>query len=721
MFESPAERQAAATLLFRRAVGDAPVLDHVGGLADVTLPAADVRANPRLRQLRARLERRPAATHVAILTPADIAALKPGLVVRSRADFAEAIRRAAFWFFAAFWMAHLLRRWRGAQDDPLVLPVLLMLSGIGLMSMIALRDPLRDTLTASTFANGIAGGLVLLLAASEVDFEASPLRRAVIAPLGLALGLAALLLVLGTGPGTSGVKVNLFGVQPVEAIRLLVVFALAAYFARRLDLLRELSEPPTRDASLAARPARAALEGRSSGRRQHGARARVLLPPEGSRSGAGAVVRGDGAVRDRARTRRVRLRRLRPAVPRLRRGLSDRASVDGRPAGLDLAGSLEQRRAGRQPDRARAVGPRDRIDLGQRPGTRQPAIDSCRPHGLRAGRRRRGARIRRRRGGRRALRDPELAMSADRRTRTRGLHRVSGCRRRARARRPGLRDRQRPARAVPARRGCHAVSQLRALVDARQLLRCRRRARRGEATRADSPAPASPSAHAGRGPDRVRRCGSRPGRVGAGRQGGHVRDRLEPERAGGRRLQVRIQPTADRGGATDRARHDLRPQRAGARDEQAAGDRVDRERLQEGRSSTRAGVPIGRCPVLSAGWRPLQRSRGLGSSDELGRAELLVPRARQRRQAQRLRRRPARRRASSTRGPARTSGRSSATTASCCRSCDTVSTRAIRASRRSSRVHATCGRRSTRDSRCGSRRRCGPASPAAATRAAPPS
>ena len=78
------------------------MLDHVGGLADVTLPAADVRADPRLRQLRARLERRPAATRVAILTPADIASLKPGLVVRSRADFADAIRRAALWFFAAF-------------------------------------------------------------------------------------------------------------------------------------------------------------------------------------------------------------------------------------------------------------------------------------------------------------------------------------------------------------------------------------------------------------------------------------------------------------------------------------------------------------------------------------------------------------------------------------------------------------------------------------------
>jgi cell division protein FtsI/penicillin-binding protein 2/cell division protein FtsW (lipid II flippase) len=54
-----------------------------------------------------------------------------------------------------------------------------------------------------------------------------------------------LLLLFGSGPGTSGVKVNLFGAQPVEVIRLLVVFALAAFFGRRLELLRVLSEPAT--------------------------------------------------------------------------------------------------------------------------------------------------------------------------------------------------------------------------------------------------------------------------------------------------------------------------------------------------------------------------------------------------------------------------------------------------------------------------------------------
>src|SRR5207249_3171828 len=196
-------------------------------------------------RLRARLALHPGARTVAVLTPADIVTLKPRLVVRTRQEFAAAVREAAVWFFAAFWAAHLVRRWRRADDDPVLLPAVMLLSGVGFMAMLALRDPLRDTISAAAFASGVGFGVALLVAASEVDFEASPLRRAVLGPFGLAVALAALLLVFGKGPGTSGVKVNLLGFQPVELIRLLIVFSLAAYFARRLDFLRELSEPPT--------------------------------------------------------------------------------------------------------------------------------------------------------------------------------------------------------------------------------------------------------------------------------------------------------------------------------------------------------------------------------------------------------------------------------------------------------------------------------------------
>ena len=45
----------------------------------------------------------------------------------------------------------------------------------------------------------------------------------------------------GSGPTGSNARVNLLGIQPVEVVRLLVVFSLAAYFARRWQFLRELS------------------------------------------------------------------------------------------------------------------------------------------------------------------------------------------------------------------------------------------------------------------------------------------------------------------------------------------------------------------------------------------------------------------------------------------------------------------------------------------------
>jgi cell division protein FtsW (lipid II flippase)/cell division protein FtsI/penicillin-binding protein 2 len=242
-FTSAAERQAVALALYQRATSTS--LDHVGALADVTIPVATVRGDRRLAQLGARVARRPEMAVVPLLSRSDLLAMKPRLAVRSVGQFNRSLARAVAGFLGAFWIVHLVRRWRQRKDDPFVLPAILLLSGIGLTTMIALRDPLRDTIAADAFAGGAALGMVLLLLASEVDFEASPLRRAVMLPLFLALALAAILLAFGSGPGSSGVKVNLFGAQPVEMIRLLVVFALAAYFGRRLELVRELSEPAT--------------------------------------------------------------------------------------------------------------------------------------------------------------------------------------------------------------------------------------------------------------------------------------------------------------------------------------------------------------------------------------------------------------------------------------------------------------------------------------------
>jgi cell division protein FtsW (lipid II flippase) len=242
MFPEPAEQAAVAAAVYDRVHGPAASpLSHVGALAGLTLPADRVRADRRLTVLNERLRSR-GGDAVPIFTVADIAALKPSVVVRTSEDYRWRMLAATVWFMAAFWLAHGARAIAGTTGDPLLLPIVQLLSGLGLMAMVALRDPLRDTLAAATAVSGIAVGCLVWCAVSAIDFERPRLRRDVSGPLALAVLLAAALLVFGDGPTGSGAKVNLWGVQPVEAIRLLVVFSLAAYFARHWQFLREFSE-----------------------------------------------------------------------------------------------------------------------------------------------------------------------------------------------------------------------------------------------------------------------------------------------------------------------------------------------------------------------------------------------------------------------------------------------------------------------------------------------
>ena len=111
-FPSPIERQTAALALYRRATSPRAPLDHVGALADVSVPAATVRADRRLVRLGAELARRPGLSEVRVLSRSDIVSMKPRLAVRSLAQFNRRVARAMAVFIAAFWVAHLLRRWR---------------------------------------------------------------------------------------------------------------------------------------------------------------------------------------------------------------------------------------------------------------------------------------------------------------------------------------------------------------------------------------------------------------------------------------------------------------------------------------------------------------------------------------------------------------------------------------------------------------------------------
>src|SRR6185369_11543869 len=167
--------------------------------------------------------------------------LKPLLVVRRPAQFQRAFYLWCGIFLGAFWLVHIFWSLRGFQGDQMFLPALLALSGIGLVLMVSLRDPVRDNLLFVDFAQGAAAGAVLLAVLSSFNYQRL-MGKLSFVPLLASFGLSVLLVLFGTGPGTSDAKVNLFGFQPVELIRLLLVFFLAGYFAQRWDLLRHARE-----------------------------------------------------------------------------------------------------------------------------------------------------------------------------------------------------------------------------------------------------------------------------------------------------------------------------------------------------------------------------------------------------------------------------------------------------------------------------------------------
>jgi len=239
-------------------------VQNVGELGRLRVPVSEIEKSSRLPGLRARAKgTAPGATDTAnqeatvhLLTIAQLRQLKPHFIVRSRAQFRTQLLLWGALFFVSFLGVHAFLTLRQFPGDRLLLPILLVLCGLGLMVMISVRDPLRDMLLFRTFVQGVFGGLLLFAAASQLDLESPRLRRLTFLPLGLAAILSVLLITLGSGPGGSDAKVNLFGFQPVEVIKILIVVFLSSYFFDRWEFLRELTE---KRAGLGALPGRLRL------------------------------------------------------------------------------------------------------------------------------------------------------------------------------------------------------------------------------------------------------------------------------------------------------------------------------------------------------------------------------------------------------------------------------------------------------------------------------
>ena len=175
-----------------------------------------------------------------------VSKLKPLWVVRSPAEFRREFLIWCALYFAGFYLVWIAWRLRHFTGDSAILPALHLLSGIGLILMVSLHDPLRDTLEFRKFALGVFLGCLLLLLPLIRALDYRRLAEWIYTPLLAAFVLFALLLRFGTGPGTSDNKVNLGPFQPVEVIKILVVLFLAGYFARNWERLRDLRQKSLR-------------------------------------------------------------------------------------------------------------------------------------------------------------------------------------------------------------------------------------------------------------------------------------------------------------------------------------------------------------------------------------------------------------------------------------------------------------------------------------------
>ena len=177
-----------------------------------------------------------------VLTASDISALKPFLTVRTPGEFRLQVLLYGLAYVLAFHLVSLVWWLRGIRGDRLLLAVAHLLTAIGFAVLLSRPDPVRDSLLFVRFAEGTIVGLLVMTALSLIEFGGTRFVEFSYLPLAGALSLSVVLILFGSGPGSSNAKVNVGPLQPIEAIRLLLALFLAGYFARRWELLQRASQ-----------------------------------------------------------------------------------------------------------------------------------------------------------------------------------------------------------------------------------------------------------------------------------------------------------------------------------------------------------------------------------------------------------------------------------------------------------------------------------------------
>lgn len=179
------------------------------------------------------------------------AALHDVFLVRTPSEFIQQLRISTLIYFAPFYVVAAIWWWRGFRGDMTLLTPLHLVTGMAFVTMLGLRNPTRDKLLFPNFAQGVALGTILLLlpAFPILDFRRIAAiarsdrgqRSLIYGPLVLIAALLACLKLFGSSP-THDANINLWGFQPVELIKVLVVVFYASYFSQHWGRLRDLRE-----------------------------------------------------------------------------------------------------------------------------------------------------------------------------------------------------------------------------------------------------------------------------------------------------------------------------------------------------------------------------------------------------------------------------------------------------------------------------------------------
>jgi len=92
------------------------------------------------------------------------------LTVRTPQEFQEKLMSNLIFILLAWWVLHFYLVWRKKKTDQFILPVIMFLSGICLLTMHSILNPLTDRMLGNDMAQGILIGIVLIGVFSEINF-----------------------------------------------------------------------------------------------------------------------------------------------------------------------------------------------------------------------------------------------------------------------------------------------------------------------------------------------------------------------------------------------------------------------------------------------------------------------------------------------------------------------------------------------------------------------